>query len=205
MRLKSTYFLWVLAVSLLAAPAVAQQSPKKPAAPLAKAAAAPKKSVFRLAVINIDAIRINAKVARDIRSQVSHYRKAFREDVEKEEQQIRTANDELAQQRAILSPEAFAEERKKFELRLIQVQRRVQERKQALDKSQSEAFKKVQAILNDIVIKMAKDNKLTLILRSDQVVFWAQALDITKAVLDEVDKQLPSFKVAEPKKIKLGK
>ncbi len=205
MRLKSTYFLWVLAMSLLAAPAVAQQSPKKPTAPSAKAPAAPKKSVFRLAIINLDAIRVNAKVARDIRSQISNYRKAFREDVEREEQQIRSANNELAQQRAILSPEAFAEERKKFELRLIQVQRRVQERKQALNKSQAEAFKKVQKTLNEIVTKMAKDNKLTLIIRRDAVVFWAQALDITKAVLEEVDKQLPSFKVAEPKKIKLGK
>ena len=206
MRLKSTYFFWVLAAFLLAAPAVAQQPPKKPAAPSAKAPAAPKKkAVFRMAVINIDAIRVNAKVAKDIRTQMSKYRKAFREDVEKEEQQIRTANDELAKQRPILSPAAFTEERKKFELRLIQVQRRVQERKQALDKSRSEAFKKVQDILNEIVNKVAKENNLTLIIRREAVVFWAPALDITKPVLEQIDKQLPSLKVAEPEIIKPGK
>ncbi len=205
MRLKSTYFLWVLATFLLVTSAVAQQPPEKPAAPAAKAPAAPKKIVVKLAVINIDAIRVNAKVAKDIRKQMSNYRKAFREDVEKEEQQIRTANDELAKQRPILSPEAFTEERKKFELRLVQVQRRVQERKQALDKSQSEALKEVRKVLNEVVFEVAKENNLTLIMRNDSLVFWAQALDITKAVLKRMDERLPSFKVAEPEKIKLGK
>ena len=157
-----------------------------------------------MAVINIEFIRVKAKVAKDIRSQMSEYRKAFREDVENEEQQIRTANDELAKRRPILSPEAFSEERKQFELRLIKIQRRVQERKQALDRSQSVAFKKVQEMLNEIIFKVAQDHNLTLILKSNQVVFWAQALDITKAVLEQIDKQLPSVKVAEPEKIKRG-
>jgi len=161
-------------------------------------ATAKKKIVVKLAVINIEKIRVDAKAAKDIRSQITEYRKVFRADVENEEREIRKANEELAKQRAILSPEAFSEERKKFELRLIQVQRQVQERKQSLDKSQAVAFSKVQEALNEVVIKVAENNKLTLILRSDQVVFWAQALDITEAVLKQLDAKIPSIKVPKP-------
>lgn len=201
MRSKYRFVLGAFAVLLLAAtPAMAQQAPQKPAATAKKPAAAKKKIVVKLAVINIEGIRINAKVARDIRSQISKYRKVFRTDIEKEEREIRKANEEMAKQRAILSPDAFIEERKKFELRLIQVQRQVQARKRALDKSQAEAFTKVQEALNEVVIKVAKENNLTLILRSDQVVFWAQALDITEAVLRRLDAKLPSLEVSKPAK-----
>lgn len=152
----------------------------------------------KFAVINIDHIRRNATVAKDIRSQISGYRDAFRVSIQKEEEDIRKANQELARQRSILSPEAFAEERRKFEQHLAEVQRTVQERKNALDKVRGDALRVVQSTLNEIVVEVARENNLILILRSDQVVFWAKQMDITELVLKRVDAKLPKLKVATP-------
>ena len=150
---------------------------------------------INLAIIDIDAIRLHAAVVKDIRSQIVEFRKIFQAIIQKEEEALRNANQELARKRAILSPEAFAEERRKFEERLAEVQRMVQTRKQDLDKAQGDAMSKVEGILNGIVLEMAKEKGLDLILRKNQTVLGAKSLHVTKEVLERLDKKLPSLKL----------
>lgn len=155
---------------------------------------------LKIAIIDVDAIQRNAVAVKEIRSQIGKYRSAFQADIQKEETELRNANQELARQRTILSPEAFAEERRKFEQRLITVQQKVQLRKQELEKAQIGAMRQVQAALNEIITGIAKERKLTLILRENQVVLSATALKITDEVLARLDQKLPSISVPEPGK-----
>ena len=148
---------------------------------------------IKIAIIDIDAIRLHAAVVKDIRSQIVKFRKVYQATIQKEEEELRNANQELARKRAILTPEAYAEERRKFERRLADVQRMVQTRKQDLDKAQGDAMSKVEGILNGIVLEMAKEKGLDLILRKNQTVLGAKSLHITKEVLDLLDKKLPSL------------
>ena len=151
---------------------------------------------IKIAIIDIDAIRLHAAVVKDIRSQIVKFRKVYQATIQKEEEELRNANQELARKRAILSPEAFSEERRKFERRLADVQRMVQARKQDLDKAQGDAMSKVEGILNGIVLEMAKEKGFDLILRKSQTVLGAKSLHITKEVLKRLDKKLPSLKLA---------
>ena len=151
---------------------------------------------IKIAIIDIEAIRLHAAVVKDIRSQIVKFREGFQATIQKEEEELRNANQELARKRAILSPEAFSEERRKFEQRLANVQRMVQTRKQDLDKAQGDAMSKVEGVLNGIVLELAKERGLNLILRKNQTVLGAKALHITKEVLVRLDKKLPSLKLA---------
>lgn len=151
---------------------------------------------IKIAIIDIEAIRLHAAVVKDIRSQIVKFRKVYQALIQKEEEELRNANQELARKRAILSPEAFSEERRKWEQRLANVQRMVQTRKQDLDKAQGEAMNKVEGVLNGIVLELAKEKGLNLILRKNQTVLGAKSLHITKEVLKRLDKKLPSLKLA---------
>lgn len=161
-----------------------------------------KVSVLRvkLAVIDMNEVRRNAAAVKDIRAQVEVFRAAFQAEIKTEEEELRTANQELGRQRAILSPEAFTDERRKFEQRLAGVQRKVQRRKQDLDKALNDAMFEVQKSLNKIVVDLAKENGLTLVLRKEQTVLVASPLNITGVVLERLDKAVPTIKVAEPGK-----
>ncbi len=170
-------------------PAVAQEPPKKPAEA--------DYSYINVAVIDIDEIRRKASVVKDIRNQIGKFRDAFQADIQKEEEVLRDADKELARKRTILTPDAFAEERRKFQQRVVEVQRLVQKRKQELDSAMANAMRKVELTLTDIVADMAKKKKLTLILRKEQTVLVAPALSITKEVLQIVEEKMPSLKIPD--------
>jgi len=178
-----------LAFASLARPAAAQ-----PAAGTAKNDI----PVVSLAVIDTDVIRRDSAVVKDIRNQLGKYRNVIQAAIQKEEEALRSANQELARKRAILAPDTFAEERRKFEARLVKVQRAVQKRKQNLERVRLEAMKKVHAVLNKIITDVATQHGLGLILRKRQTVLVAKSLDITGVVLKRLDTALPSLKVSDP-------
>ncbi len=155
-------------------------------------------ALLNLAVIDTEVIRRNSRAFKDIGAQIVKYRKAIQADIQKDEEALRSANEELARKRAILAPETFAEERRQFEELLVQVQRRVQNRMKDLERVGLEALQKVEAVLNKIITEVAKEQSLGLILRKNQTVLVAEELDITPHVLNRLDTALPSLKVTDP-------
>src|SRR5690606_456629 len=121
-------------------------------------------------------------------------------EIQKEQEALRTAQNELAKKQSLLAPEAFAEERRKFEQRVVGVQQMVQTRRRALEDSQNLAMGKVEETLNGIVIEMAKERGYTIVLRRSQVVIVDDTLDITEEVLKRLNGKLPTVKVEAPKK-----
>ncbi len=155
-------------------------------------------TLLNMAVIDTEVIRRNSRAFKDIGKQIAKYHKAIQADIQKDEEALRSANEELVRKRAILAPETFAEERRLFEERLVQVQRTVQKRKKDLERVGFEAVKKVEAVLNKIITEVSKELSLGLILRKNQTVLVAKELDITPDVLKRLDTALPSLKVSDP-------
>ncbi len=165
-----------------------------------KAKSAKKTNYVNVAIIDVNEIRRKSKVVQNIRDQINKYRKIFQDEIKKEEEELRKANQELSRQRAILSPEAFAAERRKFEQRLVEVQRKVQERRQSLDRAFNASMRAVEKELSAIVTGIAKVKKLSLIIRRDQTVLASEALSITNDALAILDKKMPTYKVADLRK-----
>lgn len=157
-------------------------------------------TTLNIAVININAIRNNALAVKSIVEQVNTYRTAFQAEIQKEEESLREANQELSRQRTLLSAEAFAEKRREFEQRVSQVQQTVQQRKGNLDRVQADAMGKVQDALNKIVNEIATVRGYNLILRQDMTVLAAPSLDITEPVLAALNQDLAKVVVANPEK-----
>jgi Skp family chaperone for outer membrane proteins len=181
----------LFAMALVAASASAQQA----AAPVA---AVP----LKIGVIDIEQIRREATAVTDARQQITNFHGSIQGEIQKEETELREANQELARQRTVLAPEAFNEERRKFEARLVEVQRKVQERRQELDDIQNDVMRRMNEAMAEVVIEIAQEQGYSLILRLDQAVFAAEPFLITKLVLERLNKKLPSIKVAEPASLK---
>jgi Skp family chaperone for outer membrane proteins len=179
----------VLVGATLAVPAFAQQA-KKGNPPAA----------LKIAVIDVETIRREAAAIKNAREQLNRYQAAFQAEIQKEEAELRNANQELARQRSILSPEAFAEERKKFDQKLIEVQRLMQQRRQLLDDAWAEVVRKVGDTMNEVITELAVENGYTLILRFDSLIFAGEAYVITQSALDRLNKKLPSLQVPDPTK-----
>jgi len=150
------------------------------------------------ALIDNDFILKNALVFKDIRGQLRKYESVYRDAIKKEEKELRRADEELARQRTILSPEAFNDKRKQFQERLIGLQKKVQRSKQVIAKTQNEAIRKVEKKVNGIIAAYAKEKNIVIIFRKNLLVFAHGALDISKDILKRLDKAMPSLKVPNP-------
>lgn len=152
----------------------------------------------RLGILDVGRALRDASSVKGIRSQLNGYMDSYRADTQKEEQSLRSAQDELGRKRTVLSAEAFTAERQKLEQRLANAQAKVQDRRQSLERVHAEAMQKVQDALAGIVSTIAKERGLTLILRKDQTLFALPAYEITDEALKRLDKQLPSVKIGNP-------
>lgn len=153
-----------------------------------------------LGVLDVQAVLRNASAVKNIRDQITKYGTEFEKEIEKERGELRKANQELARQRTILAPEAFAEKRREFEQRVVEVQRLVQQRQRELDASRNVAMGTVNEAYIEIVSNLAAERNLAMIMRKSQTVFSVGTLDITKDILDLLNKKLPTVKVAQPGK-----
>jgi outer membrane protein len=147
------------------------------------------------AVINYQRILDEAAAARSIRDQIEVRRKAYQEEIGKEEQRLHEADKEFAKQRSLLTAEAFAEKRREFERQVADVQRLVQERRRELDSASAAALKQVQDALIEVVTSIAEERGFNLVLPSSQVLFFARKIDLTDEVLAKLDERLPDVRV----------
>ncbi len=154
-----------------------------------------------IAVLDIQRILRESLAAKSVRPQADKIRGKYQKEVRNQESQLRKAEQDLARQRAILSPEAYAQKRRKFEERARTAQRSVQGRKRQLDKAFGGAMEKVRGALVKIAAKIASERKINLVLPKSVVLLSLKSLDITDQTLARLNKQLPSVKVtvARPK------
>ena len=191
----------LLGVLLFASPVLAQQKTQPANAKPTKQSENPVISIqIPFAVLDVQKILRSAKAVKSIRDQITAYGTNFEKEIEKEREKLRKANQELSRQRTILAPEAFAEKRREFEQRVVEVQRLVQQRQRELDKSRSVAMAKVNKSYIDIISKLATERELFMIIRKGQTAFAAPSLDVTNEVLALLDKKQPTVKVEKPGK-----
>ena len=159
-------------------------------------AAAQKLPTTIAAVIDYQRILRDAAAARSIREQIEARRKAYQEEISKEEQRLHEADKEFAKQRSVLSAEAFAEKRREFEQDVAEVQRMVQERRRELDRMSAAALNEVKEALIDIVTSIAEERGFNLVLPSSEVLFFSRSLDLTEEVLAKLDARLPQVRLS---------
>ncbi len=153
---------------------------------------------LRIAVIDMKVVRQQSSAMQAIREQISALRSSFQTEVQAEEESLRTANQELARQRSILGAEAFAEERRKFESRLADVQRNVQKRRQDLEQARDAAASEVQGVLNQIIAEIATERSIGLILPREQTIYVIKNLEITSEIINRLNTAMPSVTVPQP-------
>ena len=153
------------------------------------------------AVIDYQRILRDAAAARSIREQIEGRRKAYQEEISKEEQRLHEADKAFAKQRSVLTPEAFAEKRREFEQEVAEVQRLVQERRRALDDVSAAALNEVKKALIEVVTSIADERGFNLVLPSSEVLFFSRRIDLTEEVLAKLDAHLPDVRVLAERRL----
>lgn len=151
-----------------------------------------------IAVVQVQTIMSEAKAAQSIQQQIEQQRSQYQAEISAEEIRLRELEQELARQRSVLSPEAYAGKRREFEDQVATVQRSVQDRRRALDKAYGEGLRLVQEELTAVIGEIAQEQGITLVLPVSQTLFAETALRITPEALKRLDERLPAVKLEFP-------
>ncbi len=202
-----TRSLLALAVAGLVAassPSMAQTQRSQPAAPAAQQPApAPRGPVEPMVapvviVIDFQEVLRNSAAAKSIQQQLERTRSTYQEDINKKERDLRAAEQELGQQRAVLAPEAFQQRRRDFETRVADVQREVGGKKRQLDQAFEENLSKVREQLITVVDELAKETKANMVISKAAIVIVEKKYDLTGEALSRLDKRISSVKLVMP-------
>ena len=170
------------------------QQPAQPQPPPAAAAPAAPQQISVL-VVDVQALLQNSKAAKMVRSQIEQKRAEYAKEISHQEEILRKERDTLQRQQASLTPEQLNHKGREFQQKVNELDRDVQSKRQALEKSNGEALQKIQESMLKIITAIAKERKANLVFQRGDLVLFDQAFDITDEVLQKLDEQLPTLTV----------
>ncbi len=184
----------------LFADAKAQTPPPPAATPgtAASGAASPGASAssgLSILVVDVQSLLQNSKSAKMVRQQIEQKRAEYAKEISTQEEGLRRERDALQRQQATLSAEALNQKGREFQQKVNELDRSVQSKRQALERSNSEALENVQGVMLKIITEIAKDRKANLVFQRTELVLFDQGFDVTDEVLKKLDEQLPTLTV----------
>ena len=179
----------------------AAQTPARPAAaaPAAPAAARGPLPTPVIAVVDTQAIQEQTSAMKSFREQMQKEEQNIRSELTKRESDLRTAEQDLQQQRNLLSADAFAEKRRNFEAQVGEFQRYAASRKRQLEGAYNDGMRQVDQAMNGVLREIAAERGLNLIMPRGALMLLADTnLDITDDVKRRLDNRLKTVAVKLP-------
>jgi Skp family chaperone for outer membrane proteins len=155
---------------------------------------------IKMGMVDMTTITRSSLLAKDIARKIDGKRRKFMKEIKAEENSLRKFDDELQKKRVILSREAFAEEKRRFSVKRAALNKMVQVRNQGLltfrrvsDKFWNQAMQKA---LSDVIAKHGYN--LVLRFTPELVLVRPMYMDISKLVLDQLNKNISAYTPANP-------
>jgi outer membrane protein len=172
---------------------MAQQPTDQPANP--PAAPAPVPQSLSIMVVDVQALLQNSKAAKMVRQQIETKRADYAKEISHQEETLRQERDALQKQQGTLSPEQLNAKGREFQAKVNELDRDVQAKRQALERSNADALQKIQEVMVKIITDIAKDRKANLVFQRTDLVLFDQGFDVTDQVLQKLDEQMPTMNV----------
>lgn len=163
-----------------------------PLAHAAEGAAVPRGSVI---IVDVKRILDESKAAIGSQKKIEEQRSAFQEEIAAQEKNIREAEQELLAQRGKIDAKEYSQKEDQLRQKFRDVERYVQERRQALEKATSLSMGKVHDVLLDIVKDIARKRGVQAVLVKQEVLWSEPILDVTDMVLERLNTELPDVPV----------
>lgn len=143
-----------------------------------------------IGVVDVFDILSNSKAAKDIQAQQSKLRDQFLSEISKTEQELRTEEKEILEQRTQLSQEDYLKKRQAYEAKLLQIRKMTQEKKRRLEQASNKAMDELRDQLYIVVQSIATERGFELVISNKNVIAGEKSLDITKETMERLNKTL---------------
>jgi len=187
---------WGAAGTAVAQAPPAAAPPAAPApAPAPTAPPLPAAQNLSVMVVDVQALLQNSKAAKMVRGQIEQKRNEYSQQISRTEEALRAERDALQRQQASMSPDTLNKKGREFQQKVNNLDLDVQSKRQALEKSNSDALSKIQSAMLRIIADIAKQRKANLVLQRTDLVLFDRSFDVTDEVLQKLDEEMPVLNV----------
>lgn len=132
---------------------------------------------------------------KSIIDQVEKKRAEIQKEMGKYEAELKAQDKKLAEEQKTLSEAKFTEKRQAFDKRVREIQEKIEIRRAQLELAVEDAKKKVYEAFLKVADEVKKEAGANLIIYKETVVTADNSFDLTTAVLDKLNKALPTVQV----------
>jgi len=156
----------------------------------------------KLAVLDAPRIEQEAVAWKDLRDKFKTANDAVLAELREIQGQLQKEGQDLQQQQAILSSEAFNQRRTEYEAKVQQSNQMAQKRRQDLEKALIEARQQIFKHFRTIVVEIAEEQDINLVLDRSSgdatIVFASSEIEITEEIIKRLDQRISTveFKLA---------
>jgi Skp family chaperone for outer membrane proteins len=167
----------------------------------ADAQAIPKLEPVAVAVIDFRGVLSQSEAAKNIRKTVDARREEYRAQFATIEKQLREEQQALAQQRPVITADAFEQRARDLQNRVRQAQLEAQAGNQQLKRALDQAMDKVQKELFHVVAELAEEAGAGVVLFRSSIVIAVKKLEISQEALKRLNAKISKVDVVfEPAK-----
>lgn len=183
-----------------AAPQGQVAGPQEPGAPrlppIPRGAPPPAASI---GVVGLPEVFEASVAARGVRQTIQERLARLNDEAQREQGAWRDAQQQLATQRATLTPEQLRDRERELQERIANGQRILRERNAQIQQAGQRALAEVERTALYVIGQVAESRSLNLVLNRGALILAVDELDITSAVVEQLNRALPSVQVeAEP-------
>ena len=158
------------------------------------------KNSFPIVVIDMQYIVARSSAAVEVRKELDRLKKEYTAIVTKEEEELKLLQDELGVQRSILPVDEFNKLEQDFRSRVEKLQSVIAKKNKELEQILKKSINIIQRKSIQIITNIARERGLAAVLDTSTVVLAADSINISKIVIENLNKEMPSIDIDELKK-----
>lgn len=144
-------------------------------------------------VINMQRILDEAKAAKAATADLDRSGEEFKKFITAKENELRTRYKGIEENRSLLSPKDYEEKKNAFNKELGNIQEQIQNKRKQIQGVRNDALVQINKATVEIIAGMAEKEHFDVALSANQVLFYNKQLDLTDAVIKELDARLPKI------------
>jgi len=151
-----------------------------------------------IAVVDVDVVMGNSLAAKSVAAQRDKWQQTYQNELAPQEKTLRETKQKLDADHQTMKPEDFQEKARAFEQSVGEFERKVVIRRRALEKSVAIAMGQVERAMYETTAQVAGAHGCNLVLPRTQVILFADNMNLSKEVVDALNRKLPKVDMPAP-------
>ncbi len=148
-----------------------------------------------IAIVDMNNLLERSVAVQSIKDQINTISENLSEELSSDEKKLKEEESRLLDQKGKTSQEEYDKLVNEFNKQVSEIQKKSQEKKTKIEKAHSEAMRKVNKTINEIITRYAEEKNYSVVLAKPNVLYHKNSREITEEVISLLNQRLQYVQV----------